>query len=279
MILLDGKKVSNHLLDVIKDKIINLDKKPVLAVLLVGDDEPSKIYVKNKIKSCEKVGIIPKLYVLPSTTSEAEIIDIIKENNEDDNVNGILVQSPLPVHIDFNKCIAYISSIKDVDGLSLSNVYNNYMNEKPVLPCTVKGILELLNFYDINVTGKNVTIIGKGYLVGKPLSIALMNKGATVTVCHSKTKDLKQMCLTADIIVSAAGVTHLVKENMVRENAVVIDVGISRVNGKLTGDVDFENVKEKCAYITPVPGGIGPMTVAMVINNTYEAYERMKYNG
>ncbi len=279
MNILDGKLVSNVILDNIKEKIEKRKIKVGLAIILIGNHEPSKIYVNNKMKMCERVGIKPYLFHLNEDVLENEIIELIKTLNESKEIHGIIVQSPTPNHIDFKKCTKFIVPEKDIDGLGMENTYSSYLEEKSILPCTVKGIIELLNHYNIEIEGQDIVIVGKGYLVGKPLSLAFMHLGATVTVCHTKTKKLKDKCNNADILISATGVNHLIKEDFVKDNAVVIDVGISRINGKLSGDVDFDNVKEKCSYITPVPGGVGPMTVAMVINNTIEAYERINNNG
>ncbi len=275
MNILDGKKVSDDLLINIKEKIEVNNLNVGMGIILIGSDPASRIYVNNKIKKCEMVGIKPYLYELEETVTENEVIDLIQNINENNNIHGLIVQSPTPSHIDFKKCASKINYLKDIDGLGMENTYKNYLNENPVLPCTVKGIIELLNYYKLSISGKDVVIVGKGNLVGKPLTLAMLNLGATVTVCHSKTVDLKDKCSKADILISAAGVTHLIKKELVKENSVIIDVGISRVDGKLTGDVDYENVKNKVSYITPVPGGVGPMTVAMVVSNTLEAYERI----
>ncbi len=271
MNILDGKLVRDEILEELKEKVSLLDDEITLAIILVGADEASRIYVAEKIKKCREVGINAKL-ISYSESTEEEIIDVIKSLNDDESVHGILLQSPLPEGLDFMKCAKYIKGSKDVDGLGMENVYTNYLNEDTMLPCTVKGIIRMLDYYNIDVMGKDVTIIGRGLLVGKPLSIALTNLGATVTLCHSKTKNIKEKSLSADIIVSAVGKSNLVTSDMVSEGTTLIDVGITRVNGKICGDVDFENVKDKCEFISPVPGGVGPMTISMVLENTYNSY-------
>ncbi len=272
MILLDGKLVSAKVLESVKEKIGNENIKAKLAIVLAGNFEPSKIYVNSKIKACKEVGIEVELIKYDDDVSEEELITKINELNADEAVNGILVQSPLPGNLDFDKIINLIDPKKDIDGLNSESVYANYMNKKGFLPCTVKGIIKLFEYYNIDLTGKKVTIIGKGNLVGKPLVFAITNLGATVTLCHSKTVNLPEHTRSADIIISATGIMQLVSEDMVSESAVVIDVGIIRVDGKIKGDVDFETVKNKASYITPVPGGVGPMTVAMIMENVVDAY-------
>ncbi len=273
MKILEGKFVSSKILEEIKNEIKNIKIKPTLAIILVGDNEASLVYVKAKIKACENVGVKPILIKYDKNISEDEIINKVKELNNDKNINGIIIQSPLPSNISFDNIINHIHPLKDIDGLNSESVYANYMNKKGFLPCTVKGIIKLLNFYEIDVCDKNVTIIGRSNLVGKPLNIALNNLGATVTMCHSKTKDISLFTKTADIVISATGKCNLITKDMVKDNSTIIDVGITRVNNKLIGDVDFENVKDHVKYITKVPGGVGPMTVSMVISNTVDAYK------
>lgn len=268
--ILDGKKLKDELLLKYKDIILKENLDITLAVILIGDDLASSIYVNNKKIACETVGIKFRLYHLPSTVLEKEVVDLIRKLNQDDNVTGIILQSPIPKNLDYDLCCQNIASKKDIDGFTKDNIYNLYLRKKGLLPCTVKGILKLLEHYNIPLSGSNVLIVGRGNIVGKPLSLALSNKDATVTLCHSKTKNLKMHAKNADIIISAVGKPGLISADMVNENACVIDVGISRVNGKIVGDVMFDEVKDKCLYITPVPGGVGPMTVAMIIDNLIE---------
>ena len=268
--ILDGKKLKDELLLKYKDIILKENLDITLAVILIGDDLASSIYVNNKKIACEMVGIKFRLYHLPSTVLEKEVVDLIRKLNQDDNVTGIILQSPVPKNLDYDFCCQNIASKKDIDGFTKDNIYNLYLRKKGLLPCTVKGILKLLEHYNIPLSGSNVLIVGRGNIVGKPLSLALSNKDATVTLCHSKTKNLKMNAKNADIIISAVGKPGLISADMVNENACVIDVGISRVNGKIVGDVMFDEVKDKCLYITPVPGGVGPMTVAMIIDNLIE---------
>ena len=275
---MNGKMLRDKILDEVKSKIEESNLNIKLAIILVGDDEASKIYVRNKEKACEYVGIKCDKYLLDSSTSEDEVINLIDRLNNDDEVTGIILQSPVPSHIDFDKCAGSINYYKDVDGFTKDNIYNLYMNKDGLVPCTVKGIIRLLDEYKIEIEGKHVVIVGRGNIVGKPLSHSFLNRNATVTVCHSKTKNLEEICKTADILVSAVGIPNLITKGMVKDGAVVIDVGISRVDNKVVGDTSFDEIKDKCSYITPVPGGVGPMTVAMIMENLLIAKE-MKDNG
>ncbi len=265
--ILDGKLVRDKLLDGYKEKIRNENLAIKLAIILVGDNEASKIYIRNKEKACNYVGIVVEKYLLAADTSEVELMSLIEKLNNDVSVTGIILQSPVPSHIDFDKCSGLISSKKDVDGFTKENIYNLYLGHDTILPCTVKGIIRLLEYYNVPISGANVVIVGRGNIVGHPLSLALLNMDATVTVAHSKTKDLANLTKNADILVSATGYPHLIKKDMVKNRAVVIDVGVSRVDGDIVGDVDFDNVKDVAYAITPNPGGVGPMTVAMIIDN------------
>ena len=265
--ILDGKLVRDKLLDGYKEKIRNENLAIKLAIILVGDNEASKIYIRNKEKACDYVGIVVEKYLLGADTSEVELMSLIEKLNNDVSVTGIILQSPVPSHIDFDKCSGLISSKKDVDGFTKENIYNLYLGHDTILPCTVKGIIRLLEYYNVPISGANVVIVGRGNIVGHPLSLALLNMDATVTVAHSKTKDLANLTKNADILVSATGYPHLIKKDMVKNGAVVIDVGVSRVDGDIVGDVDFDNVKDVAYAITPNPGGVGPMTVAMIIDN------------
>ena len=281
--ILDGKEVSRIYREKIKEEVEQYLKrgfrKPSLAVVLVGNDPASWVYVSNKRKACQKVGIESLFYHLAEETPQEELLKLVRELNENPEVDGILVQLPLPKHINPQKVIEAIRPDKDVDGFHPQNMGKLVANlESGFIPCTPLGIKLLLEHYGIDVKGKDVTVVGAGYIVGKPLSVLLLNMNATVTTCHIYTKDLKEHTLKADILVSATGVPHLIKEDMVKEGAVVVDVGISKVGDKIVGDVDFERVKEKAGYITPVPGGVGPMTITALLLNTLKAY-KMHLNG
>ena len=271
--ILDGKKLRDELLVQYKEKIKEEKLNITLAIILVGNNEASKLYIKNKEKYCTEVGIKVDKYLLDEDISEKVLINLIKDLNEDKKVTGIILQSPVPDGIDFDKCSGMILPSKDVDGFSKDNVYNLYLNKKSILPCTVKGIIKLLEYYNIEINGKNVAIIGRGNIVGKPLAMALENRNATVSLLHSKTKDLKMFTKDADIVVVACGIPKLLKKDMIKECSVVIDVGISRVDGKIVGDIDFDNIKDIATFVTPNPGGVGPMTVAMIIDNLIEMGE------
>ena len=271
--ILDGKKLRDELLVQYKEKIKEEKLNITLAIILVGNNEASKLYIKNKEKYCTEVGIKVDKYLLDEDTSEEVLINLIKDLNEDEKITGIILQSPVPNGIDFDKCSGMILPSKDVDGFTKDNVYNLYLNKKSILPCTVKGIIKLLEYYNIEINGKNVAIIGRGNIVGKPLAIALENRNATVSLLHSKTKDLKMFTKDADIVVVACGIPKLLKKEMIKEGSVVIDVGISRVDGKIVGDIDFDNIKDIALFVTPNPGGIGPMTIAMIIDNLIEMGE------
>ncbi len=241
----------------------------------MGNDPASRVYVNNKRKACEKVGINSFFHHLPEDTTEEELLKLIDELNRKEEVDGILVQLPLPKSINPQRVIEAITPEKDVDGFHPQNMGLLIAgSEDGFIPCTPLGIKLLLKHYGIDIKGKDTTVVGAGYIVGKPLSVLLVNMNATVTVCHIYTADLKKHTVGADILISATGVPHLIKEDMVKEGAVVIDVGISKVDGKIVGDVDFERVKEKASYITPVPGGVGPMTVTALLLNTFKAYKR-----
>lgn len=271
--ILDGKKLRDELLVQYKEKIKEEKLNITLAIILVGNNEASKLYIKNKEKYCTEVGIKVDKYLLDEDTNEEVLINLIKDLNEDEKVTGIILQSPVPDGIDFDKCSGMILPSKDVDGFTKDNVYNLYLNKKSILPCTVKGIIKLLEYYNIEINGKNVAIIGRGNIVGKPLAMALENRNATVSLLHSKTKDLKIFTKDADIVVVACGIPKLLKKEMIKEGSVVIDVGISRVDGKIVGDIDFDNIKDIALFVTPNPGGIGPMTIAMIIDNLIEMGE------
>ncbi len=276
MILLDGKSVSKKRNLELKDKIkdaINLYKRaPKLAIILVGNNPASLSYVKGKKKACELVGIINEMHHLDENVSELDLKALIVNLNQDDTVDGILLQLPIPKHLDEDLLIDLISKDKDADGFHVVNQGYLYQKKKTIYPATPKGIMTLLDTYDINVKGMNAVIIGRSNIVGFPVARLLMDQGATITVCHSKTKDVGFHTRNADIVVVAAGRPHMLTKDMVREGAVVIDVGVNRVDGKLIGDADFEDLREICSYITPVPGGVGPMTIHSLLENTFELY-------
>lgn len=265
--ILDGKKLREELLASYKNIIEKENLKIKLAIIQVGDNEASNIYVKNKEKYCNMVGIKTDIYKLSSDTKEEELINLIDKLNKIKEVTGIILQSPVPKHINYDKCSKTILSSKDVDGFTKENIYKLYMNEDTIMPATVKGIIVLLKKYNINIDGSNVVIIGRGNIVGKPLSLALTNENATVSLLHSNTKDITKYTKEADIIISACGTPNIITSDMIKDNSVVIDVGVNRINGKIVGDVDFESVSKKASYITPNPGGVGPMTIAMIIDN------------
>ncbi len=273
-IVMNGKEVRDKFYQDLKKDVISLGFVPSLTVVLVGDDEASKVYVNNKIKSCEELGIKSNVIKCESNITKEELSDIINKLNHDDSCTGILVQAPLPSHLDESLIFNLIDKDKDVDGFNNYNAGALIKDNGGIIPCTVKGIAYLLNYYKIDVIGKDVTIIGRSNIVGKPLACYLTNMDATVTLCHSKTKDLKNKTINADIVIVAAGHPNLIDATYIKEGAVVIDVGINRVDKKLCGDVDFESVKEKCSYITPVPGGVGPMTVAMLMDNLINQAKR-----
>ena len=278
--LIDGKVISASVKERVKAEISELNKKGVtvgLAVIIVGEDPASKVYVSNKKKACEALGIISREYALPENTTEQELLDLIGELNDDPEINGILCQLPLPKHLDEKLIINSIDPEKDVDAFHPVNVGKIMIGDFYFLPCTPAGVMEMLEYEGIDVTGKNCVVIGRSNIVGKPMNMLLLHKNGTVTICHSKTKNLTEICKNADILVAAVGRPNFVTADMIKEGAVVIDVGINRVDGKLCGDVDFENVKDKTSAITPVPGGVGPMTIAMLMQNTLTAAK--KQNG
>ena len=246
-----------------------------LAVVLVGEDPASQVYVRNKIKACEEVGIRSFSYHLPAESSQEEVEALVDELVVSEKVHGILVQLPLPKHLDEKRILKRIPASKDVDGFCAENVGNLAMNRETIVACTPFGVMKMLEEYGIDPKGKSAVVLGRSNIVGKPMAMLLVNADATVTVCHSKTKDLKDVCAAADILVVAIGRAKFVTADMVKQGAVVIDVGMDRdENGKLCGDVDYENVKEKASFITPVPGGVGPMTITMLLYNTYIAASR-----
>lgn len=274
-IIIDGKKVSAQVKEQVRietEELVKKGIKPGLAVIIVGDDPASRVYVNNKKKACEKVGFLSKEFALPATTTQEELLSLVKELNEDREINGILCQLPLPKGLDEKAVIEAISPLKDVDAFHASNVGKIMIGDYDFLPCTPAGVMEMLHSYNISVEGKECVVIGRSNIVGKPMAMLLLHENGTVTITHSRTKNLKEVTKRADILVAAIGKPKFVTADMVKEGAVVIDVGMDRdENGKLCGDVDFENVKEKCSAITPVPGGVGPMTIAVLMKNTLKA--------
>ncbi len=273
--IIDGKKVSDEILAQLKLRVNTTMIKPCLAVIQIGSDEASSVYIKAKEKACNKNSVYFKHIKFDNNSKEIEIINKIKELNNDEYVNGILIQFPIPDNFNVSRLISTIDKSKDVDGLTLYNTVKLYKNTPNIIPCTPKGVLRLLEYYDIPLESKHVVIVGRSDLVSKPLFMMMLNENATVTMAHSKTKDLKSITKTADILISAVGVKHLITKDMVKEDSIVIDIGINREDNKLYGDCDFENIKE-IASITPVPGGVGPMTVAMLLENLIESYEKSK---
>ncbi len=272
--IIDGKKVSIELLKELQKKTDKLQKKPSIAVILANNDDASRIYVNSKEKQANILGYKSMVYKFEKTVKQEELIELINKLNNDPNVNAILLQLPLFNHLNENELIELINPIKDVDGFHPLNTGKLYSNLNPfAVCCTPKGIIKLLDYYKIDITGKNTLVIGRSNIVGKPMAALLTNRDATVTLAHSKSENLKEITKTKDIIISATGCPKLIKKDMVKQNSVIIDVGIVKQNnGKLMGDVDFENVKDKVRYITPVPGGVGPMTIACLMENTYELF-------
>ncbi len=282
--ILDGKRLSEKIREVLRREVELLKEKasrsPSLAVVLVGKDPASEIYVRNKIKACKKVGIESIDVRLPDTTTQEELNRVVRNLNSDPNVDGIIVQLPLPKHLSCREVVDHISPEKDVDGFHPVNVGKCMLGlyDEGLMPCTPAGVMKFFEAYDIELEGKNAVMVGHSNIVGKPLAAMLLNANATVSVCHVYTRDLAFYTRNADILCVATGVPKLIKEDMVKEGAVVIDIGISRVNGKIVGDVDFERVREKASAITPVPGGVGPMTITMLLYNTVKAFKmRMGY--
>lgn len=273
--IINGKKLAKEIREDLKikcDKLKEKGIKPKLAVVMVGNDKASQVYVRNKSKVCEEIGIEFVEHLLEENIEQKVLIELLERLNKDNNVHGILLQSPIPAHLDINEAFRTIAPEKDVDGFNPVNVGKLCLNQDTFVSCTPYGIMKMFEAYNIDLTGKNVTIIGRSNIVGKPLIQCCLNKNATVTVCHSKTKDLKKHTQNADIVIAAIGKSKFVTSDMIKQGAVVIDVGINRSDdGTLTGDVDYENVYNKVSYITPVPGGVGPMTIAMLMNNVIKA--------
>ncbi len=276
MIILDGKKIKTEILDELKDEVSKLSEKPNFVVIQVGDNPASNVYIKQKAKMAEYVGYGYTHLKFPEDITEEVLLNEIDRLNKDDRIHGILVQMPIPNHIDTNLIQNAVSPEKDVDGLSDVNAGKLFHGKDALFSCTPYGVMEILKRYDIKVEGKHAVIVGRSNLVGKPMSTMLTNAGATVTLCHSKTKDLQMHTKMADILIVCVGKPKMITTDMVSEGTVVIDVGINRLDDGLCGDVDFDNVADKCAYITPVPGGVGPMTVAMLGQNVLKAYMMQK---
>lgn len=275
--ILDGKELARKIREELKLKVDKLKENgivPKLAVILVGDDSASKVYVKNKSKACQDVGVEFEEILLDENTSMERLLEIIEKLNNREDINGILLQSPIPKGLNIQEAFEKIHCKKDVDGFNPVNVGKLMIGEDTFISCTPYGIIKMLEAYNIEIEGKHAAVIGRSNIVGKPLAQCLLQKNATVTICHSKTKNIAEITKTADILISAVGKTNMVTADMVKDGAVVIDVGMNRNEaGKLVGDVDFENVKQKVSYITPVPGGVGPMTIAMLMNNVIKATE------
>ena len=275
MIKIDGKNLSLKIKEEIKSELYSYYQTPILAIVTVGDDEASKVYVNNKKKACEFVGISMMHFNYDESSEESEIINKIRELNDDKTVNGIILQLPIPKKFNSRKILNTIDPNKDVDGLTDISMGRLMSGNEVLIPCTPKGILEIFDYYKIDLESKNVVIVGRSDLVGKPLILECLKRNATVTACHSHTKNLEEYTKNADILIVAVGKKHLIDKDMVKEGSVIIDVGITRENGKIYGDVN-PNVEEKCSYVTPVPGGVGPMTVSMLLKNTLTAYKMMR---
>ena len=278
--LISGKEISLSVKEIVAEEVKDLKKngiEPCLAVILVGDDPASKVYVNNKKKACEFCGIRSLEYLLPADASQEELNSLVEKLNSDESVNGILCQLPLPAHLDEKEVLNLIKPEKDVDAFHPENVGHIMIGDFNFLPCTPAGIMEMLKYENIGLDGKNCVIIGRSNIVGKPMAMLMLKENATVTVCHSHTKNLKEVVARADVVVAAVGKAKFVTADMIKDGAVIIDVGINRCeDGKLYGDVDFEACKEKASYITPVPGGVGPMTIATLMQNTVTAAKIQK---
>ena len=274
---MNGKELAKDIRGNLKIEVAELKKQgiiPKLAVIMVGDDKASQVYVRNKSKACDEIGIEYEEYLKDASTTQDELLNLIDELNAREDISGILLQSPIPKHLDIREAFNRIDYKKDVDGFNPVNVGKLMIGEDTFISCTPYGIIKMLEAYNIEIEGKHAVVIGRSNIVGKPLAQCLLQKNATVTICHSKTKNIAEITKTADILISAVGKTNIVTADMVKDGAVVIDVGMNRNEaGKLVGDVDFENVKQKVSYITPVPGGVGPMTIAMLMNNVIKATE------
>ena len=273
-IIMDGKALAKKIREELKEKVKELNGKniyPKLSVIMVGEDPASKVYVKNKSKACQDVGIDYEEFLLDENTTMEELLKLIKELNEREDIHGILLQSPVPKHLDIQTAFEAIDYRKDVDGFHPINIGKLTIGRDSFISCTPHGVIKILEEYNIDLKGANTVILGRSNIVGKPLAQCLLNKDATVTICHSKTKNIEEITRNADILISAIGKPRFVTSDMVKQGAVVIDVGINRLETGLVGDVDFEEVEKKASYITPVPGGVGPMTIAMLLHNVVKA--------
>ncbi len=273
-VIIDGKMLAKEIRLNLKKQVEKENLKPKLAVILCGEDPASKVYVRNKSKACDEVGIEFKEYLLPNETTQEELISLIDKLNKDKKVDGILLQSPIPKGLNIQEAFERILPEKDVDGFNPYNVGKLAIGEDGFVPCTPLGIIKMFEKYKIDLEGKKAVVVGRSNIVGKPMAQCLLSKHATVTICHSRTKELEKELKDADIVVSAVGKRNIIKEDMIKKGAVVIDVGMNvNEKGKLCGDVDFENISKKASYITPVPGGVGPMTIAMLMNNVIKAHK------
>lgn len=273
---MNGKELAKEIRLKLKEQVLSISETLKLVVIQVGNKEESTMYINNKEKACQAAGILFELKKFEENIQEQDLLNIIKELNKDDEVTSILVQMPLPNHLNYNNIVNSIYHYKDVDGLSGINMIKLINNKRGIIPCTPLGVITLLDNYNIHLEGANVVVIGRSMLVGRPVSNLLTNRNATVTLCHSKTKDLKAITQKADIIISAVGNKHLINKDYIKEDSVLIDVGINIIDNKLYGDIDYNDCLEKTKLITPVPGGVGPMTIAMLINNVIECYEIKK---
>lgn len=273
--ILNGKEFAKKVRKQVKEEVEALKEKgvnPKLAVIMVGNNSSSEVYVRNKSKACEKTGIEFEEFLMGENTEENELLELIEKLNHDDSIHGILLQSPVPKHIDINKAFRKISPDKDVDGFNPINVGNLSIGEDCFISCTPYGVIKLLEEYNIELEGKEAVVLGRSNIVGKPMAQCLLSKNATVTTCHSRTKEIDKVIKRADIVIAAIGKSNFVKKEMIKDGAVVVDVGINRLeDGSLVGDVDYEEVSKVASYITPVPGGIGPMTIAMLVSNVAKA--------
>ena len=268
---LDGKKLAQSVRLGLKQKIAAFPQAPGLAVIIAGNNPASEIYVRSKEKACRETGIIPYTYRLPADTSADELLSLIQKLNASPEISGILVQLPLPAHLDTTQILGAVAPEKDVDGFHAVNAGNLLLGNPCLAACTPSGIISLIKSTGVEINGKNAVVVGRSNIVGKPVAVLLLNENATVTVCHSKTADLKKHTLEADILVVAVGIKEFIKGDMIKKGAVVIDVGMNRADGKLYGDVEFDSAKERASFITPVPGGVGPMTITMLLKNTVKA--------
>lgn len=282
MSLIDGKKLAKEIRETIGQEVQQLKKQsgkvPGLATVLVGEDPASAVYVRSKNKICKELGFVSLEHTLPEDTQEKDLLALVDELNRNEAISGILVQLPLPKHIDAIKILEAIDPAKDVDGFHPVSVGRLMMGTAVLAPCTPSGIIEMLDRYGVEIEGRHAVVLGRSNIVGKPVALLLLHRNATVTLCHSRTQDLPSVTRSADILIAAVGRPNMVTKDMVKEGAVVIDVGINRVDGKLVGDVDFDEVEPKASLITPVPGGVGPMTIAMLMANTLKAFKAQSQN-